>query len=112
MKSEAHLNNENTPDIISEKTHCTSFRKARKLIEYCLDKQSLFTTTIMCGLSWNLGDSPSWIPEGLSRPVQRLLYFYYDDHQKPTNVLCVSNAKFLNVRTGGVQTGTLKSTPL
>jgi len=45
-------------------------------------------------------------------PVQELFYLYYDDHKKPTNVLCVSNAEFLNVKTGGVQAYTLSSTPL
>jgi hypothetical protein len=29
-------------------------------------------TTFMCRLSWNLGVSASWKPQGLSRPVQRL----------------------------------------
>jgi hypothetical protein len=28
----------------------------------------------MCRLSWNLGDSTSWNPQGLSRPLQGLLY--------------------------------------
>jgi len=31
-------------------------------------------TTFMCRLSWNLGASPSWNPQGLSRPVKGLLY--------------------------------------
>ena len=30
----------------------------------------------MCRLSWNLGASNSWNPQGLSRPVMGLLYFY------------------------------------
>jgi len=30
----------------------------------------------MCRLSWNLGTSTSWNPQGLSRPVMGLLYFY------------------------------------
>ena len=30
----------------------------------------------MCRLSWNLGASTSWIPQGLSRPVMGLLYLY------------------------------------
>ena len=30
----------------------------------------------MCRLSWNLGASASWNPQGLSRPVQGLLYLY------------------------------------
>jgi len=33
-------------------------------------------TTFMCWLSWNLGDSYFWNPQGLSRPVMELLYFY------------------------------------
>ena len=33
-------------------------------------------TTFMCGLSWNLGSSASWNPQGLSRPVMGLLYLY------------------------------------
>jgi hypothetical protein len=31
-------------------------------------------TTFMCRLSWNLGASASWNPEGLCRPVTGLLY--------------------------------------
>jgi hypothetical protein len=31
-------------------------------------------TTFMCRLSWNLGASFSWNPQGLSRPVMGLLY--------------------------------------
>ena len=30
----------------------------------------------MCRLSWNLGASASWNPQGLSRPVMGLLYLY------------------------------------
>jgi len=30
----------------------------------------------MCRLSWNLGASTSWNPQGLSRPVVGLLYLY------------------------------------
>jgi len=33
-------------------------------------------TTCMCRLSWNLGAWISWNSQGLSRPVQRLLYLY------------------------------------
>ena len=33
-------------------------------------------TTFMCWLSWNLGISTSWNPQGLSRPVMGLLYLY------------------------------------
>ena len=31
-------------------------------------------TTLKCRLPWNLGASPSWNPQGLSRPVMGLLY--------------------------------------
>ena len=34
-------------------------------------------TTFMHQLSRNLGASTSWIPQGLSRPVQGLLYLFY-----------------------------------
>jgi len=38
-------------------------------------------TTFMCRMSWNLGTSSSWNPQGLSRPVMGLLYlFYYTLH--------------------------------
>jgi len=30
-------------------------------------------TTFMCRLSWNLGASTSWNPQGLSRPIMGLL---------------------------------------
>jgi hypothetical protein len=33
-------------------------------------------TTFMCWLSWNMGASTSWNPEGLSSPVLRLLYLH------------------------------------
>jgi hypothetical protein len=33
-------------------------------------------TTVMCQLSWNLGFSASWNPQGLSRPIMGLLYLY------------------------------------
>jgi len=33
-------------------------------------------TTFMNRLSWNLGTSSSWNPQGLSSPVEGLLYFY------------------------------------
>jgi hypothetical protein len=33
-------------------------------------------TTFMCRLSWNLGTSTSWNPQGLSRPLMELLYLY------------------------------------
>jgi len=34
-------------------------------------------TTFMCRLSWSLGASPSWNPQGLSGPVIGLLYLFY-----------------------------------
>ena len=33
-------------------------------------------TTLMCRLSWNLGASTSWNPQGLSRPVMEYLYLF------------------------------------
>ena len=33
-------------------------------------------TTFMCRVSWNLGASNSWNPQGLSRPVMGLLYLF------------------------------------
>jgi hypothetical protein len=33
-------------------------------------------TTFMCRLSWNVGASTSWNPQGLFRPVTGLLYLY------------------------------------
>jgi len=32
--------------------------------------------TLMCRLSWNMGASTSWNPQGLPRPVMGLLYLY------------------------------------
>ena len=34
-------------------------------------------TTFTCRLSWNLGASASWNPQGLSRPVMGLLYLLH-----------------------------------
>jgi hypothetical protein len=34
-------------------------------------------TTFMCRLSWNLGVSTSWNPQGPSRPLQGLLYLFF-----------------------------------
>jgi len=34
-------------------------------------------TTFMCRLSWNLGASTSWNPQGLPRPVMGLLFMYF-----------------------------------
>ena len=44
-------------------------------------------TTFMCRLSWNLGASTSWNPQGLSRPVIQLLYLY--------KLQCLSYHRFL-----------------
>jgi len=33
-------------------------------------------TTFMCRMSWNLGASTSWKPQGLSRPVMGLFYLF------------------------------------
>jgi len=33
-------------------------------------------STFMCRLSWNMGTSTSWKPQGLSRPVMGLLYLH------------------------------------
>jgi len=38
--------------------------------------------TFICRLSWNMGASISWNPQGLSRPVMGLLYLYV--HYMPT----------------------------
>ena len=35
-----------------------------------------YNLIVMCRLSWNLGVSSSWNPQGLSRPVMGLLYLY------------------------------------
>jgi len=34
-------------------------------------------TNFVCRLSWNLGTSDSWKPQGLSRPVMGLLYLFF-----------------------------------
>jgi hypothetical protein len=39
-------------------------------------------TIFMCWLSWNLGASTSWNPQGLSRPVMGLLYLYLIVHDQ------------------------------
>ena len=41
----------------------------------------------MCRLSWNLGASASWNPQGLSRPVMGLLYLF--TAQICTSISCV-----------------------
>jgi hypothetical protein len=53
----------------------------------------------MCRLSWNLGASTSWNPQGLSRPVMGLLYLYLyvmiksSLHRLYIQQLFMSNAK-------------------
>ena len=47
-------------------------------------------TTFMCRLSWNLGTSTSWNPQGLSRPVMGLLYFYLFNQYKTRHVVFIS----------------------
>jgi len=37
-----------------------------------LGNKDIYFTTFMCWLSWNLGASTSWNPQGLSRPVTRI----------------------------------------
>jgi hypothetical protein len=44
-------------------------------------------TTFKCQLSWNLGASNSWNPQGLSRPIMGLLYlctFYIESSPEDT----------------------------
>ena len=47
-------------------------------------------TTFVCRLSWNLGVSTSWDPQGLSRPVMGLLYLYLYLNEKLTTWNCCS----------------------
>jgi len=42
----------------------------------------------MCRLSWNLGASNSWNPQGLSRTVMGLLYFYSEGNAHKTITEC------------------------
>jgi len=51
-------------------------------------------TTFMCRLSWNLGASTSWNPQGLSRPVMGLLYFYL--YLKISFVISILNLGYLS----------------
>ena len=48
-------------------------------------------------MSWNVGASTSWSPQGLSRPVQGLLYLYYtccfSNHQMQRNNLLLWRPK-------------------
>ena len=46
--------------------------------------------TFMCRLSWNLGASTSWNPQGLSRPVMGLLYLYMNIQLKMTTCLSIA----------------------
>jgi hypothetical protein len=39
-------------------------------------------TTFKCQLSWNVGTSDSWNPQGLSRPVMGLLWLWYERWRK------------------------------
>jgi len=50
-------------------------------------------TTFMCRLSWNLGASASWNPQGLSRLLTRLLYLYYTVKLNGSLVSVCNNAK-------------------
>jgi hypothetical protein len=54
-------------------------------------------TTFICCLSWNLGASSSWNPQGLSRPVMGLLYLYH-------GVLCLACSDILLSYTGYAST--------
>ena len=51
-------------------------------------------TTFMCRLSWNLGASASWNPQGLSRPVIGLLYLYLYIGAK-TGLKCIYRNYFI-----------------
>jgi hypothetical protein len=42
-------------------------------------------TTFMCQLSWNLGASTSWNPQGLCRPIQGLLYLTLEKYHYVIN---------------------------
>jgi hypothetical protein len=44
-------------------------------------------TSFMCWLSWNLGASTSWNPQGLSRPVMGLLYHDWSQNYKALHTL-------------------------
>ena len=48
-------------------------------------------TTFMCRLSWNLGASPSWKPQGLSRPVMGLPFTRFN-----CNIQIYSQKNFLS----------------
>jgi len=52
-------------------------------------------TTFMCRLSWNLGASTSWNPQGLSRSVMGLLYLFFT---KYANALLTKKSRNLNVK--------------
>ena len=59
----------------------------------------------MCRMSWNLGTSPSWNPQGLSRPVMGLLYLYLLDQSNPINLPlnpnCIEGIVYRLVRNNG-----------
>jgi hypothetical protein len=60
--------------------------------------QSVGLTTLppsRCRLSWNLGASTSWNPQGLSRPVMGLLYFYLNFISEPKTCVSKSSIKFI-----------------
>jgi hypothetical protein len=50
-------------------------------------------TTFMCRLSWNLGASTAWNPQGLSRPLMRFLYLYlYNPYHAMSPIITLSKA--------------------
>ena len=69
-------------------------------------------TTFMCRLSWNLGASNSWNPQGLPRPVMGLLYRLpptmqatYDNESINTISILIIEARIVSVclDTGGME---------
>ena len=52
-------------------------------------------TTFMCRLSWNLGASNSWNPQGVSKPVIEFLYFYLYLYHKYTQLKSVLPIEWL-----------------
>jgi len=48
----------------------------------------------MCRLSWNLGASPSWNPQGLSRPLMGLLYLTVSQRCRNSRHLVTQVIKF------------------
>jgi hypothetical protein len=53
----------------------------RNEYQECTGGQGWQPGHLMCRLSWTLGASNSWNPQGLSRPVMRLLYLYHGVYQ-------------------------------